>query len=330
MDLIERYIDAVTELLPDDKQEFAEADLRASINELLPPEPTEDDVLEALKKMGNPRVAAGRYSKRKRYLIGPGYFDSYIAMLKLVSMILLFVMAGVTLLNWIISPPDGGIVAFFVDLFGGMVNGVLFAAAWVTVIFAALEQFEVDVPSPYESWSPADLAIDSSRIPRSDAIASIFFTVIFVALLYFRPELISFYSRSGPGDWTAVPFFELDQLSRFMPLILLSALLQIGLAIWQFIVKRWTFSLASANLVQNAVSVAVTVILLWNRTIINPDFGNEIARLTRFEAATVNRSLDIGIWVIIGLSIFGFLVDSISAYVKAARGRRHVVKPGRA
>ncbi|MDD2427595.1 MAG: hypothetical protein PHR78_04185 [Eubacteriales bacterium] len=324
MNLIDLYINAVIAKLPQERKADAAEELRAKINGMLPADPSEEDVRKVLQNLGDPQLQAKNYDTRQRYLIGPDYYDNYISILKLVIGILITVMALVTVLTWIISPPDGGIVQFFTDLFTAMVGGAVQAATWVTVIFVIMERSKVAIP-PIQAhgWTVDDLSKDKSKgvmIKRSDVFVSIFFTITFTAILYFRPELLSFYYRSG-GSYAIVPIFDLERLQDFMPLIIIIALLELVISIWKIINRRWNLSLAIANAVRYSVGMVFWLVMLWNRAIINPDFASEVSQHTRFSAASIDRSLEITVWVIIAATVVSWISESIRPFVKLAKNK---------
>lgn len=324
MNLIDLYINAVIAKLPQERKADAAEELRAKINGMLPADPSEEDVRKVLQDLGDPQLQAKNYDTRQRYLIGPDYYDNYISILKLVIGILITVMALVTVLTWIISPPDGGIVQFFTDLFTAMVGGAVQAATWVTVIFVIMERSKVAIP-PIQAhgWTVDDLSKDKSKgvmIKRSDVFVSIFFTITFTAILYFRPELLSFYYRSG-GSYAIVPIFDLERLQDFMPLIIIIALLELVISIWKIINRRWNLSLAIANAVRYSVGMVFWLVMLWNRAIINPDFASEVSQHTRFSAASIDRSLEITVWVIIAATVVSWISESIRPFVKLAKNK---------
>ena len=84
---IERYIFDVTRRLPKDIQEEVEKELNSNIYDMLPENPTEEDIDQVLHELGNPRKIANNYKEDKRYVISPLYYDDYIRVLKLVAII---------------------------------------------------------------------------------------------------------------------------------------------------------------------------------------------------------------------------------------------------
>jgi len=87
MTLIDRYVYTVTERLLEQTRDDVSMELRANIEDMLPENATESDVRTALEKLGNPIRLANEYCEVKRYLIGPGLYDKYISVLKLVTSI---------------------------------------------------------------------------------------------------------------------------------------------------------------------------------------------------------------------------------------------------
>ncbi|NLZ83527.1 MAG: hypothetical protein GX915_07675 [Clostridiales bacterium] len=84
MKLIDRYIYAVTGYLPEETREDVGRELQSNIKEMLPDNPSEDQVYKVLVDLGNPWELASEYNSKKRYLIGPIYYHNYISVLKLV------------------------------------------------------------------------------------------------------------------------------------------------------------------------------------------------------------------------------------------------------
>src|SRR5690606_39352035 len=84
MNLIDLYIGEVTRRLPEKNRQDIALELRSAIEDMLPEDPSEQDVKEVLAEMGNPAVLASGYRDKPMHLIGPRYFDLYISLLKLI------------------------------------------------------------------------------------------------------------------------------------------------------------------------------------------------------------------------------------------------------
>jgi hypothetical protein len=130
MKLIDSYVYAVTAGLPEATREDVRRELHTNIEDMLPEHPTESDVSEVLSKLGDPRALADEYSEKKRYLVGPGLYDSYVSVLKLVVCIVTIVFACITLLKWAVNPPANGkffqiSIQLFIDIMLTPIQGIL-------------------------------------------------------------------------------------------------------------------------------------------------------------------------------------------------------------
>lgn len=86
--IIERYIYAVTKRLPERMRDEVKEELNANIHDMLPKNPTDQDIDELLHKLGHPRELARNYHGEDRYVISPLFYDDYIQVLKIVSIFL--------------------------------------------------------------------------------------------------------------------------------------------------------------------------------------------------------------------------------------------------
>ncbi len=74
MELKQRYIQAVTNRLPDKKRDEVKKELEDLIEGML--KEKEQDIEEVLKQIGPPSLVAKKYLK-KRYVISAEFFDTY-------------------------------------------------------------------------------------------------------------------------------------------------------------------------------------------------------------------------------------------------------------
>jgi hypothetical protein len=327
MKLIERYVSAVSERLPEDIQSDVAEELRSNIEDMLPENPTEDDIREVLMKLGNPRKLAQEYNPVKRYLIGPSLYDSYITVLKMVIGIAAVVITALSLLDWIVSLPDNtNYVESFVEVLSDAVSGCFQAAFWVTLAFAVTERSginEGELPFAKKKWTPDDLpaapASPKGRIPRSETVFSILFTVLFTVLICFRPELLAMYIREG-GTTEAIPLFNTERLHFYIAVIFVLALAQLGIIVWKFVQARWTVPLAVVNAVQNTAASLLVILMFNDRRIINQDFLSKLGELVNLPAARVNEIWYLGTAAITIVIFAGIcLWDSISAFLKCRK-----------
>ena len=205
MELLDRYLQAVKKHLPWERQDDIIAELKANLESQLEDKEaeagrplTKDEMDAWLKQIGPPMQVAARYLPQ-RYLIGPAVFPMYLYVLRVACFwcfVIFAIVSAVQIFN-------GGI-ASGTELAGAVlrVPGVLMTtAAWVTLIFAAIEFGLARNPSkrgplahaPFD-WSPGALppveaAAGSQKRPRSFAMAvtEVTFGFLFLAWLLLIP-----------------------------------------------------------------------------------------------------------------------------------------------
>lgn len=335
MNLIDRYVYAVTEYLPEDIREDVGKELRTNIEDMLPEHATEKDIYQVLEELGSPWKLANEYNPRKRYLIGPGYYDKYLSTLKTVIGICILVFTGIALLTWALDPQSSGaqpenISKTIIDLISAVFQGALQGAFWVTIVFIILERCGVEAGNiPYfnKKWTPGDLPVvpvsKSSRISRGETVVSMFFTILFTVLVYFRPQLVAIYTKDDAGTVNATPLFDTERLQSYIFIILLMAIIQLGLYVWKYLAGSWNKPLAIGNAIYNIASCILLIVVLNDNSLFNQDFISAIAKLIETSFATVSAWLDkitkiIGVVVVIICTI-----DSISAFIKCRSTTRN-------
>lgn len=332
MNLIERYVYAVGRYLPKDIREDVSRELRTNIEDMLPDNYSEGDVFKVLEELGSPMKLANEYNPNKRYLIGPGYYDNYLSILKLVVSICVAVSIGITLIDFIVSYTGTDIVNNIIELFTGIISGalmgVLQAAFWVTLIFVIFERSGVEAGylsfKNQASWTPASLpeipVDESGKISRGETILSMIMSIILPALLYFRPQLIAIYTFGDNDVLKITPLFNTDRLKIYMPFIFAFAVLQLGITIWKFIEGRWRLSMILIHIIFDILLCIMIVFMISDKALINPDLIPAIAELTKKTLETVDYWFNRGKWIfaalIIAINIWDALTDFYKYYVK--------------
>jgi hypothetical protein len=332
MKMIDRYIYAATERLPEDTREDVSLELRANIEDMLPDNPTESDIRVVLERLGNPTNLADEYSQKKRYLIGPSMYDSYFSVLKLVTGIVTIVVMCLTLLAWIFDPPVDGTfvqmsIRFFVDILVSCIQGVIQGFLWVTLTFAILEKSGVNegkIPFIKKKWSPDDLpAIPVSKkrkISRIETAFSMFCIVFFTALIYFQSELIGLYIKGDNGLTLVSPLFVKERLQSYIVIILVLTVIQLGILIWKFISMKWTFSLAIANAASNTALSVFICVFLSDTSLFNQEFLSKISDFTKTSLPEITSIwLRSSLWITIAVFISISLFDSVMGFVKCKK-----------
>jgi hypothetical protein len=214
MDLLDRYLQAVTKHLPWQRQDDIVAELRANLESQLEDKEAElgrpltaPEVEAWLKQIGPPMQVAARYQPQQ-YLIGPSVFPTYIYVLKMACSWALIIYAIVNAVELMTAPQ--GVSAAIEALV--RIPGVLFTvAAWVTLVFAGFEfavargiaKLAPGTCTPAD-WSPSALppaeemvAKLKKRRSHAQAVAEVVFGFLFLIWLLLIPQHP--YLWLGPG-----------------------------------------------------------------------------------------------------------------------------------
>jgi hypothetical protein len=203
MELLERYLQAVRRYLPLKRQDDIIAELRANMesqiedreSELNRPL-TQSEVEDLLRKMGPPLLVASRYQPQQ-YLIGPTLFPAYLYVLRIASMLALIVYSIVICAVIPFTSPTPVSVA---NSLMNMPSVLITTAAWVTLVFAAIEFFAARYPEKFPTscgyqWSPSSLPPLEKVNPRAGkprsytrAVAEIVFGFILLGWLLLIPR----------------------------------------------------------------------------------------------------------------------------------------------
>lgn len=316
MDLIKIYIQEVTRRLPEKTRDDIALELQSTIEDMLPEDYSEEDVKAVLSKLGDPAALAEEYRDRPSYLIGPGFYEPYIMVLKLVmsfaipiSLIVFFV---VQFADW---SGEGAALSFLTGLIGEIIVTIMNTAfqvfAWVTLVFFILERSGVSpdrMRKKGEKWRPEDLKSlpyipRKKAIPRAEAIASIIFTIIWAVVYFNAHHFIGVYVRMNgkEGLEFVTPVFNQNVLMSYGLVIALFIAVEITLAILKWFDRQWTYRLAIVNTLYNLFSVILTIVILLNPDLVHPDFLQYMSELFNSTPAAFEQIINwiISVWIAI-------------------------------
>jgi len=288
MDLISRYVYAVTKGLPEKQRGDIEKELRTLIDDMLEQqagdEAYEAKVTKVLLELGDPEVLAGNYRGSERYLIGPQNFDNYILTLKIVL--------GAVLLGVSIAVGIGSVfsdrlnaAAIFTDYLAALFSALLQGFAWVTIAFAFAERKGVELPAKGQTkavtWSVSQLPEvpeKQTAISRTESIFSILFTTFFITILYVAPQIFAVYLQNDTTGTTIIPIFDTVVLRGYRWLIAGIFISSISKEVVKLISGRWTLRTSTVCSILSAASTMLTLLLFSDPRIWNPNFQAGLAR----------------------------------------------------
>ena len=329
MEMIDRYVYAVTKRLPAEQRTDIEKELRGLIEDMLPEEMAaglkENAAVESvLRKMGHPALLAARYRGVEQHLIGPGLYYLYELVLKIV----LLATGGGLLIAMIVNLITHGSanpLQTILETIGSLMTGLIGAFGWVTLIFAAIERYspeKIDVTKT-EVFDPHDLPEipqKKDQIHPSDPIASIVFTLIAMVAATYVPRFIGIY-WTGMPEGGMIPLFNESVYRMYLPYIIIILAISLIREIAKLVAGRWTIPLSILNIVISFPGVILTIIMFRNPALFNGDFFAQAFALTQSSDPMV-MGLAMPVFIarmVIGVTIFGFVVEGITTLVRIIR-----------
>lgn len=295
MNLLDRYVSEVGKYLPRKQRADIEKELKSTLEDMLEERnqaraSDEAAVIALLKEYGEPRKVAESYIG-PRYLIGPRLYPTFELILKIVLACVL----GAGLLGYGVSASITGSFAgtdffsflgqFWLGLLGGMMN----AFGSLVLVFAILQRVlpasELEKEMEDE-WSPADLAKepDPDEVKMSEAIATIIFTLIGLAIFNLYPNVVGL-AFNTDGVWTFIPILS-KAFFTYLPWINLLGVLQIVFNAYQLRQRTWTLFTRLCNIVIEVGTIALAIVMLSGPSLIDLSAG-KLAGTPLAEAADV-------------------------------------------
>jgi hypothetical protein len=265
--LVERYIHQVGRYLSSKERADIQAELRSQIHDQLEDRykgaPTEADVAEVLKELGDPRRMAASYGG-EQYLIGPDLYP---------------IMMMVLRRGWVLVPPIAVLVHVLAALLGDdSVNliGLLLESAFgalrataiftgiVVLIFAILQHSGEDlgeITGQDQAFDPLSLpeVDDAAEVDRFESAFGIAFGTfaVLVMLYYLRVGGLTLrFNLSDPGDVIPVP---VPWLIALIAIVVVQVVLQLA----ALLRGRWTVATWLVNTALDIAGAVALYFVLW-------------------------------------------------------------------
>ena len=331
INIIDRYIYAVTKKLPQKQREDIEKELRSLIDDMINERcskntPQDSDIKSILNELGDPSKLAAKYRDDKNYLIGPEHFDTYLLVLKTVIAAVIFGTGLSKTIDLFVNPPTN-VAEGIAELITAIVTGVFQGFTWVTVIFAVNERYTYLKKSDFvkNEWSVSDLP----QIPKKeellkpvDSIFGIIFAVLFIVLFNFAAQFIGVYQFESGKLISVIPIFSQQGLNSFLPLITVLYCVSVLKECIKLILGKWTLALGITITLIDLILMVFCAFIFTNPTVWNSNFVNELNALS-----ITPLDMDIGLDVIwsgvtkgfIYVIALGFIIDGLVALIKGIK-----------
>jgi len=322
--LIDRYVYAVTKRLPESQRDEIEKEIRGLILDMAGKEdPSEDEIADILVKLGEPTALADKYRERKRYLIGPEIFDSFILVLKIVlCSVLTAVSIGLVLKN--IMNPEEDLIRVIAEFISTLFSAAISGFATTTIIFGMIE---ANGGKGIKKWDPKKLPLVPSENKKgfktSSTIISIALTGIFFRLLLFGTDFFAVYLQTG-SDMKIVPLFNKQALLGNLSLFIILYIALIIRESLKLIEKGWTMKMCIISLLLDITSVVILILIFTNPSLWNQNFTSDLNSLNIF---STNTDIEFIFKLVKSLITIGVLIGPAINIIKAiVYGIKNIVK----
>jgi len=305
VEVIDRYIYAVTQRLPEQQREDIQRELLSLIEDMLEEristgQASKEDVESVLLELGPPNQLAAKYRGYERYLIGPMLIDAYLTTLKIVLTSIVIGLTAVFMIDTFLS--HSGKLDPVTSYLASLVTGAAQGFAWVTVVFAWMEYRQrinnAGNSSRNKAWKPSDLPLipdAKMKIKRIRPILSIFFPIVVMVICLYLTDLLGIW-RYRDGVLTSVPFLDNDVFRRYWPLLWIVAALSITKQIVRIIVRYRSSKLLAFYIVMTMITTMLVCIMLADKTLWNPHFIQDLTTSSLMSAEGNNFKTLVSNW----------------------------------
>ncbi|MBP2240969.1 hypothetical protein J2Z40_001529 [Cytobacillus eiseniae] len=337
MESIERYVHAVTHLLPQSQREDIAKELRGLIEDMLDERvqdgnATKKDVEEVLLELGEPRKLANKYRGTNRYLIGPELFDHYIMVLKIVLIATSAVIGVSFIIEIIMDPPS--ILQAFISFIVSVVTGLPMAFAWTTFAFASLQfwgnkQLKVVDLQLNSDWKPSDLPPiphPKGQVKKGEAITGIVFYIICITFFVFSSDYFGIWVFDDGKFKEVVHFFNEQYIGYCMLFIFLIFGFGIIKECLKLVHGRWTMQLVLFTAVVNIFSIIGLMIVIAEPLIWNPNFITQLVESGLLAVDSESFQTLSVIWEqatkwLLIIFLFTLIWDIIDGYIRVRKSK---------
>ncbi|MBE0682054.1 MAG: hypothetical protein IH589_09065 [Anaerolineales bacterium] len=335
MKLIDRYVTEVGRHLPLIKgRKDIENELRSTLEDMLEDRAQKagrasDEAMEIelLKEYGAPQKVAETYNPNP-YLIGPRVFPFFVFILKIVFGAVTLGLTIATAIQIMSQSPMSTMELF--SMIGKSILNIISAciAAFgnIALVFALIERFAPAADFKMDDkkeWDPASLLKEPEPedVKIWEPILAIVFTFIAISILNFNRHLIGIYYLDG-SEWKVVPLLS-EAFFRWLPLMNIGWIAEILLNGMLLRTGRWQVSTRLFSVGIKIFQIAIIALLLSGPSILAITSESLMAGgIADADSAKTLSTLALqGIRIVLGLAIFGTVVDIIKSLYKLVTQR---------
>lgn len=266
--LIDRYLAAVSEILPATQRKDTVTEIRSLIQDALDDRskaegkaPDEEMMAAVLKEFGSPEKIVAPYLP-ERYLIGPRLYPAFILVLQIALPIIavLVLVASLVGANLQTLITAGEFLTELGKSFADALSAVVQAFGNIVLIFAILQwvlpEFRYGIKAKEKEWDPRSLksVVQIDRVKRGELIVEIAFTLAALIIFNFYFDRVGIYTNTN-GQWFFTPILTtafnsyIPWLDLLWVLTILLDVILIRKGIWQTGTRLFSILVSGINIV---------------------------------------------------------------------------------
>ena len=325
MKLLELYLDKIRQNLPQRNREDILKEIRSTLLDMIedrnpnPGEQADDEIVkDVMREFGSPRKVAVQYGARN-YLIGPQMYPVYLQVLRVV----LIIVGAFNVIGLIVALAnqtgfDSGMLQAILEVVGSLISSLFMAFGIVTLSFAGIERTTPDEMKVKigQKWDPEDLLKeeDKDRVSVLELAFEITFSMIFIVLINFFLDKIGIYFFDSRG-WVSSPILN-ETFLRYVPAITIYIILDIVVDLYLLNKGVWDKIATGAKILINMLKIAVNFVILSGPAILTMQAADwqRLNLDSALSVETINHYMNFGLRIVLGLAIFGLVVESIKRF----------------
>jgi hypothetical protein len=263
--IIDRYLAAVSEILPTKLRKDTVTEIRSLIQDALDDRsktegraPDDEMMVAVLKQFGPPESIVAPYLP-ERYLIGPSMFPTFILVLRIaLPIIAVLSLVGFWIgYNQAVSITGVELMTNLVKSLGNALAAVVQSFGNIVLIFAILQWVLPEFKTKAKEWDPRNLKAVSQpdKIKRGELIVEIVFSLVGLIIFTFYLDRVGIYNNIN-GLWTFTPILT-SAFNAYIPWLDLFWVLTILLDALVLRKGSWDIGSRMFSILMSAFSIAI-------------------------------------------------------------------------
>ncbi|MFZ0531958.1 MAG: hypothetical protein WAM09_02170 [Anaerolineales bacterium] len=263
--IIDRYLAAVSEILPTKLRKDTVTEIRSLIQDALDERsktegraPDDEMMVAVLKQFGPPESIVAPYLP-ERYLIGPSMFPTFILVLRIaLPIIAVLSLVGFWIgYNQAVSITGVELMTNLVKSLGNALSAVVQSFGNIVLIFAILQWVLPEFKTKAKEWDPRNLKAISQpdKIKRGELIVEIVFSLVGLIIFTFYLDRVGIYNNIN-GLWTFTPILT-TAFNAYIPWLDLFWVLTILLDALVLRKGSWNIGSRLFSILMSAFSIAI-------------------------------------------------------------------------